>query len=91
MLQLLHVLDPADFVEIITQLLFTEKSSVGNSTCTDIQILNDNILESDETFMIILTALDNSTSIVTTASSSALIVILEDNDDCKFKQSIVTY
>ena len=71
-------------MEIITQLSFNEKTSVGNSTCTDIQIVNDNILEFDETFIVILTALDN-TYTITTASSSAVIVILEDSDDCKFQ------
>ena len=72
-------------MEIITQLSFDEKTSVGNSTCTDIQILNDNILESDEVFLVILTALDN-TYTITTASSSATILILEDSDDRKLQQ-----
>ena len=60
---------------------------MGNSTCTEIQIINDNVLESDETFKIMLVAVDSNMTFITAASSFAIVTIVEDNIDCKFKEA----
>ena len=50
--------------------------------CIDLIILNDNILEYSETFMIQLTSRSNNVAI-TAAGQQAEVVILEDNADSK--------
>ena len=71
-------------MEIAVQLSFYEDTSVHNSTCTDVQILNDFILESTETFTVILIAVDRNLTEISAAYSTAIVTILEDNVDCKF-------
>ena len=71
-------------MEIAVQLSFYKDSSVGNSTCTDVQILNDPIVESAESFMVVLIAVDRNVTEISTAFSTAIVTILEDNIDCKF-------
>ena len=76
--------DPGDFFTAMVDLSFKEGASVGYSTCTDIEILNDAILESIETFTVILMAFDVNVTKISTAFSSATVTILEDSTDCKF-------
>ena len=71
-------------MEIAVQLSFYKDSSVGNSTCTDVQILNDSVLESAETFMVLLIAVDGNVTEISSAFSTAIVTIMEDNVDCKF-------
>ena len=66
------------------QLFISGDTSIGNSTCTEIQIINDSILESDETFTIMLIAVDSNVTVITSTSSVAMVTIVEDNTDCKF-------
>ena len=56
---------------------------MGNLTCADIQIVNDTILESVESFTVMLVDLDSSNIVITTASSNATVTINEDSTDCK--------
>ena len=71
--------DPADFLATDVQLSFSEGSSVGNLTCTDIQILNDTILESVETFEVLLKAVDANVTMLPAIASKATVVILDSD------------
>ena len=70
-------------MDITVELSFSEEMSVGNSTCADIQIVDDTILEPMETFTVMLMDPGSSNIVITTESSSATVTINEDGTDCK--------
>lgn len=68
------------------------QSSDNNMTtqCTDMVVLDDNILEGNETFSIRLTS-QSSEVRITSGREQAIVVIIEDNVDCKFLHDILYY
>lgn len=60
-----------------------QSSSNMPTQCLDLVILNDNILEYNETFMVQLASRSNEVEI-TAAGEQAEVVIREDNTDCKW-------
>lgn len=66
-------------------LTFTSGQSVNDMSiqCTELDILNDNILEDDETFLVRLSS-GSAQVIITTARQEADVVIREDAADCKY-------
>ena len=51
--------------------------------CTALVILNDNILEDDETFLVQLASRSNEV-VITAMGEQAEVVIMEDNADCNY-------
>ena len=64
-----------------TQLNFTTGQTVGNMQCTNIQVLDDSVLESAETFTLQLVADDSNVVIITASAESAVVTIEEDPTD----------
>lgn len=62
---------------------FASGSSIDSRICTQIEIVNDDILERDETFTLLLMAVDEA-AIVASGCSSARVVIVEDASDGMF-------
>ena len=52
---------------------------MGNSICTDIQIQTDTILESVETFEVLLKAVDANTTLLPAIASKATVSILDSD------------
>ena len=75
----------SDYVTVIlSALTFTSGQSSNNmpTQCIDLVILNDNILEYNETFMVQLASWSNKV-VITAAGQQAEVVIMEDNADGK--------
>jgi hypothetical protein len=75
----------SDYVTVTSSALtfMSGQSSNNMSTqCTDLVILNDDILEYDENFMIQLSSRSDEV-IITAAGEQAEVVIREDSADCK--------
>lgn len=73
-----------DFIALETQLTFISgvtAGSVGAIVCTDIEVVNDEVLELNETFRIELSADDPAIVTVTPSFSSSLVIIVEDSTD----------
>ena len=70
-----------DFQSVDTQLTFTSGQTTGGMQCTDLQILDDNILESEETLTLHLVSNDTSVVVITTNAESAVVTIEEDPTD----------
>ena len=64
-----------------TRLTFTSGQTIGGMQCTDLQILDDNILESEETLTLHLVADDTSVVTITSSAESAVVTIQEDPTD----------
>ena len=56
---------------------------MGNSSCTDITVIDDAIVESTEAFQLALIAVNVTFTTITPGSSTAVVMIVEDNVDCK--------
>ena len=52
---------------------------MGNSICTNIQILDDTILESVETFEVMLKAIDANVTMIPAIASNATVTILDSD------------
>ena len=71
----------SDFSLLNTTLTFLSGETIGNSLhCADITILNDEAVEADETFTVVLSS---STIIQIVGTTSINITIYEDISDCK--------
>ena len=64
-----------------TQLTFTSDQTNGSMQCTDLQVLDDSILESAETFTLMLVADDASVVEITADALSTVVTIEEDPTD----------
>ena len=67
------------------ELVFTSGQSSANASiqCTQLDVLNDNNLENNETFSVRLSS-NNDHVVIIANRELAHIVIEEDNTDCKF-------
>ena len=65
-----------DYSQLTVHLTFNAGSQAGSTACTDISIINDNILESDEYFTITLSSSD----LVNFDVSMGSCTIIEDAD-----------
>lgn len=65
-------------------LTFTSGQSFNNMStqCTELVVLDDNILEDNETFSVRLTS-QSSEVLITVVKEQAQVVIMEDNFDCE--------
>ena len=71
-----------DFQSLNTPLTFTSDQTSGSMQCTNLQVLDDNILEEAETLILQLqVANDSSVVTITTGAESALVTIGEDAMD----------
>ena len=78
---MLHFSAGRDFTLLNTTLTFLSGETIGNSLhCADITILNDEAVEADETFTVVLSS---STIIQIVGTTSINITIYEDISDCK--------
>ena len=82
-LYLLSSVAPQDFQSVNTQLIFTSGQTTGDTQCTNLQVLDDSILESDETLTLQLVADDPSVVVITASADSAVVTIEEDPTDGK--------
>lgn len=71
-----------DFVPITEELVFTEGQSMGDSSCTDIIILYDTFVETQETFEVILLPNPNNIfrAFIQPGKDRALILISDGED-----------
>ena len=70
-----------DYQSVNTQLTFTSGQTNGGTQCTNLQVLDDSILESDENFTLQLSADDTSLATITTGTDSSVVIIGEDPTD----------
>ena len=80
-----------DFQSVNTQLIFTSGQTAGDTQCTNLQILDDSILESDETFNLQLAADDTSVVTITVGADSSVVTIREDPMDGRNEANILFY
>ena len=81
---LYHVAN-SDYVSVNSSALtFTSGQSFNNMPiqCSELVVLNDNILEDNETFSIQLTNRSDQV-VITSGGEQAEVVIVEDDTDCK--------
>ena len=80
-----------DFQSVSTQLSFTSGQTTGDTQCIDIQVLDDSILESDETFTLQLAADDISVVTISVGTDSSVVTIREDPTDGRDEANILFY
>lgn len=73
--------EPLDFNSTMSQVTFTAPDRSGSRLCVEIQLVNDNILESEESFMVLLEAIEGDVSSIITSTTT--VVITEDRNDGK--------
>ena len=76
-----------DFQRVNTQLNFTTGQTVGDMQCTDLQVLDDSILESTETLTLQLVSDNTEEVVITTGADSAVVTIEEDSTDGRNRAS----
>ena len=80
--------DPQDFQSVNTQLMFTSGQETGGMQCTNLQVLDDSILEDEETLTLHLVADATSVVGITASADSAVVTIGEDPTDGKGSASL---
>ena len=63
--------------------MFTSGQETGGMQCTNLQVLDDSILEDEETMTLQLVADDTSVVAITASRDSAVVTIREDPTDGK--------
>lgn len=69
-----------DFILQPVQLTFTSGSQVTDVSCGNISLVNDNILEDEENFTVVLSS-DISVVVITSSAASATVIVTEDSTD----------
>ena len=80
-------IDGSDYNSFFTTLTFSSGSSGGSSQCTNVQILDDNFVEDDESFFL-SASLVSPIPVGVTIDRSTATVVIQDNDSkwkCTFK------
>ena len=72
-------IDPGDYTSVSNMELIFRQASASEPLCNNIQLENDDILESDESFFVILSSSDRA---VTLEPNNATVII--NNDDSKW-------
>ena len=70
-----------DYIGINTQLMFTSGQTTGVTQCTNLQVLDDCILESTEIFTLQLISDDSTVVTITPSAEFAVVTIGEDPMD----------
>ena len=68
--------------------MFTSGQATGDTQCTNLQVVDDNILEAEETLTLQVVADDTSVVAITASADSAVVTIGEDPTDGKGSASI---
>ena len=74
-----------DYLDVEVNITFTsgQNASGDNEQCFSVPILNDNILECNETFEIVLSPISDDDDIVNITNQVFTVTIEEDPNDCK--------
>ena len=78
-----YTVDNGDYIAVSTPLTFTPGSG-SQQQCTDITIINDEVVESDETFVVTLDTSDVSDREHVDFSPVSAATVVITNDDSKF-------
>ena len=75
-----------DYVSVDMNITFTsgQNASGDNQQCFSVTILNDDLLECNETFDIIISAVSEDEDVVNVTGQVITVTIEEDPNDCKF-------
>ena len=75
-----------DYLDVEVNITFTsgQNASGDNQQCFFVPILNDDILECNETFDILLTPIAEDEDIINITNRVFTVTIEEDPNDCKF-------
>ena len=79
-----------DYLDVEVNITFTsgQNASGDNQQCFFIPILNDDILECNETFDILLTPIADDEDVINITNPVFTVTIEEDSNDCKFITSV---
>ena len=82
-----------DYIGVDMNITFTsgQNASGDNQQCFSITILNDDLLECNETFDVVISAVPDDNNVVNITEQVITVTVGEDPNDCKFEDFCLPY